>query len=193
MHDRRAESFESQLASAFDRMGPSEEAERRMLASLQTANRHRASRRRPTPRIAVAVAACFALLAGIGALSLNAFFDGIDEPLGNSAARSADNLASPLSADRAQSESAAVPDGDVRYPFVTLSSGEQLRVAIGDDGPLTADESSVGAEIEQAVAANPLEQTTAPCTVFESDDPAHPYVVRYDDDGSAYLADRIDL
>lgn len=193
MHDRQSESFESQLASAFDRMSPSEDAQRRMLAALQAADDRRAPKRRATRKLAVAVAACLALLAGVGALALNANLDTLNEDAGSQAASSMENLASPLSADRASSESAAVPapDGDARYPFVTLASGEQLRVALDDDGPLTADPAALGDVIEQTVATAPNDSASTPCTVFESGDDAHPFAIRFDESGAVYLADPI--
>ena len=64
--------------------------------------------------------------------------------------------AAPAASDESQSESGAAPsDGDARYPFVTLSSGELLRVALGDDGPLPASPETVGEELERAVATGP--------------------------------------
>ncbi|MFR8534700.1 MAG: hypothetical protein ACLVDJ_14870, partial [Eggerthella lenta] len=87
-------------------------------------------------------------------------------------------------------ESGAAPsDGDARYPFVTLSSGELLRVALGDDGPLPASPETVGEELERAVATGPDETSSSPCTVFATSDPAHPYAIRYDENGVTYLAD----
>ena len=98
--------------------------------------------------------------------------------------------AAPSSADEAQSESGAAPsDGDARHPFVTLSSGERLRVALGDDGPLPASPETIREELERAVATGPDETTSSPCTVFATNDAAHPYAIRYDETGSTYLAD----
>ena len=98
--------------------------------------------------------------------------------------------AAPAASDESQSESGAAPsDGDARYPFVTLSSGELLRVALGDDGPLPASPETVGEELERAVATGPDETSSSPCTVFATSDPAHPYAIRYDENGVTYLAD----
>ena len=98
--------------------------------------------------------------------------------------------AAPAASDESQSESGAAPsDGDARYPFVTLSSGELLRVALGDDGPLPASPETVGEELERAVATGPDETSSSPCTVFATSDPAHPSAIRYDENGVTYLAD----
>ena len=64
-----------------------------------------------------------------------------------------------------------------------------LRVALGDDGPLPASPETIREELERAVATGPDETTSSPCTVFATNDTAHPYAIRYDETGVTYLAD----
>ena len=82
-------------------------------------------------------------------------------------------------------------DSDARYPFVRLSSGALIRIALGEDGPLVADPAFLGNERETARAFNRAEAQTAPCTVFATTDESHPFAVRFDD-GQAFLADPVD-
>ena len=179
------ESLEKRLADAYESMGPDEEARRRMLAELLAASERRAPKRRTARRALIPLAACLVLAAGIGALT---YASSLTQPPSSGGAATIASIndelksAAPSSADEAQSESGAAPsDGDARHPFVTLSSGERLRVALGDDGPLS--------ELERAVATGPDETTSSPCTVFATNDAAHPYAIRYDETGVTYLAD----
>ena len=133
------------------------------------------------------------LAAGIGALT---YASSLTQPPSSGGAATIASIndelksAAPSSADEAQSESGAAPsDGDARHPFVTLSSGERLRVALGDDGPLPASPEIVGEELERTVATGPGVTASSPCTVFATSDPAHPYAIRYDENGVTYLAD----
>ena len=167
------ESLEKRLADAYESMGPDEEARRRMLAELLAASERRAPKRRTARRALVPLAACLALAAGIGVFT---YASSLPQPPSSSGMAALTSIndelksAAPAASDESQSESGAAPsDGDARYPFVTLSSGELLRVALGDDGP---DETS-----------------SSPCTVFATSDPAHPYAIRYDENGVTYLAD----
>ena len=81
-------------------------------------------------------------------------------------------------------------DADARYPFVTLASGQALRIAVDDAGhPLVADPALVGAEIEQATASDGTGGHAVACTVFASASDAHPYAVRYPGDAACYWAD----
>lgn len=190
MDDRRTDSLESQLADAYDRMGPSAEAERRMLSALVAAQQHAPKRRVKALHLVVPLAACLVLLAGVGVLALNgALSASLDETLGAASGTAADpSSVSELSAIGDALES----DFDLRFPFVTLSSGERLRVALGDEAPLTADPAHVGDELERTVATGPDEASSAPCTVFATSDPDHPFAIRYDDDTTFYLADRVE-
>ena len=178
------ESLEKRLADAYESMGPDEEARRRMLAELLAASERRAL---------IPLAACLVLAAGIGALI---YASSLTQPPSSGGAATIASIndelksAAPSSADEAQSESGAAPsDGDARHPFVTLSSGERLRVALGDDGPLPASPETIREELERAVATGPDETTSSPCTVFATNDAAHPYAIRYDETGVTYLAD----
>ena len=164
-----------------------------MLAELLAASERRAPKRRSARRALIPLAACLVLAAGIGALI---YASSLTQPPSSGGAATIASIndelksAAPSSADEAQSESGAAPsDGDARHPFVTLSSGERLRVALGDDGPLPASPETIREELERAVATGPDETTSSPCTVFATNDAAHPYAIRYDETGSTYLAD----
>ena len=193
------ESLEKRLADAYESMGPDEEARRRMLAELLAASERRAPKRRSARRALIPLAACLVLAAGIGALT---YASSLTQPPSSGGAATIASIndelksAAPSSADEAQSESGAAPsDGDARHPFVTLSSGERLslprraRVALGDDAPLPASPEIVGEELERTVATGPGVTASSPCTVFATSDPAHPYAIRYDENGVTYLAD----
>ena len=187
------QSLEKRLADAYESMGPDEEARRRMLADLLAASERRAPKRRTARRALVPLAACLALAAGIGVFT---YASSLTQPPSSSGMAALTSIndelksAAPAASDESQSESGAAPsDGDARYPFVTLSSGELLRVALGDDGPLPASPETVGEELERAVATGPDETSSSPCTVFATSDPAHPYAIRYDENGVTYLAD----
>ncbi len=187
------ESLEKRLADAYESMGPDEEARRRMLAELLAASERRAPKRRTARRALVPLAACLALAAGIGVFT---YASSLPQPPSSSGMAALTSIndelksAAPAASDESQSESGAAPsDGDARYPFVTLSSGERLRVALGDDGPLPASPETIREELERAVATGPDETTSSPCTVFATNDAAHPYAIRYDETGSTYLAD----
>ena len=182
------ESLEKRLA--YESMGPDEEARRRMLAELLAASERRAPKRRTARRALVPLAACLALAAGIGVFT---YASSLPQPPSSSGMAALTSIndelksAAPAASDESQSESGAAPsDGDARYPFVTLSSGELLRVA---HGPLPASPETVGEELERAVATGPDETSSSPCTVFATSDPAHPYAIRYDENGVTYLAD----
>ena len=105
-------------------------------------------------------------------------------PYGGSAdAPSSDGSAS-------EGSSSGGSDADARYPFVTLASGQALRIAVDDAGhPLVADPALVGAEIEQATASDGTGGHDVACTVFASASDAHPYAVRYPGDAACYWAD----
>ena len=196
MDDSRFETsgtLEKRLAHAYESMGLDEEARRRMLAELLAASERRAPKRRTARRALVPLAACLALAAGIGVFT---YASSLPQPPSSSGMAALTSIndelksAAPSSADEAQSESGAAPsDGDARHPFVTLSSGERLRVALGDDGPLPASPETIREELERAVATGPDETTSSPCTVFATNDAAHPYAIRYDETGVTYLAD----
>ena len=179
------ESLEKCLADAYESMSPDEEARRRMLAELLAASERRAPKRRSARRALIPLAACLVLAAGIGALT---YASSLTQPPSSGGAATIASIndelksAAPSSADEAQSESGAAP-------FVTLSSGERLRVALGDDGPLPASPEIVGEELERTVATGPGVTASSPCTVFATSDPAHPYAIRYDENGVTYLAD----
>lgn len=187
------ESLEKRLADAYESMGPDEEARRRMLAELLAASERRAPKRRTARRALVPLAACLALAAGIGVFT---YASSLPQPPSSSGMAALTSIndelksAAPAASDESQSESGAAPsDGDARHPFVTLSSGERLRVALGDDGPLPASPETIREELERAVATGPDETTSSPCTVFATNDAAHPYAIRYDETGVTYLAD----
>ena len=189
------QSLEKRLADAYESMGPDEEARRRMLADLLAASERRAPKRRTARRALVPLAACLALAAGIGVFT---YASSLTQPPSSSGMATMASIndqlgsAAPAASGESRSESGAAPsDGDARYPFVTLSSGELLRVALGDDGPLSASPETVGEELERAVAIGPDETASTPCTVFATSDPAHPYAIRYDENGVTYLADLV--
>ena len=196
MDDSRFETsgtLEKRLAHAYESMGLDEEARRRMLAELLAASERRAPHPRAARRARIPPAASRVRAAGIGALT---YASSLTQPPSSGGAATIASIndelksAAPSSADEAQSESGAAPsDGDARHPFVTLSSGERLRVALGDDGPLPASPETIREELERAVATGPDETTSSPCTVFATNDAAHPYAIRYDETGVTYLAD----
>ena len=189
------ESLEKRLADAYESMGPDEEARRRMLAELLAASERRAPKRRTARRALVPLAACLALAAGIGVFT---YASSLPQPPSSSGMAALTSIndelksAAPAASDESQSESGAAPsDGDARYPFVRLSSGELIRIALGEDGPLVADPAFLGNELETARAFNRAEAQTAPCTVFATTDESHPFAGRFDD-GQAFLADPVD-
>lgn len=228
------------VASAFDRMGPSEEAEARMLAAVLAARGECAlptaretgglplkpivtacpTQQRKTARTsrfilqAVAAAACLVLVVGVGAFGLYASslsgrnasssLEGAVQSVGDSA--SAGSSAEPsknaptsdetpqtdqsVGSDNASSSSGGSADADARYPLVRLASGQTLRIVLDDAGrPLVADPSLVGAEFERAPAFGGAVGDATSCTVFASEDVAHPFAVRYDGDDRYYWAD----
>lgn len=179
------------LFDAFDRMGPSNEAETRILdAVLAECVRTATPSQKQKPatwKKALPFAACLALAVGLGTFALwqtnlNANLSGAASSVASSAPQSgaATSSAAPSSSDQ-----------DVRYPFITLSSGEQLRVVLADDGPSLADPSTIGEELEEALATNDVEPDPQPCTVFATTNAEHPYAVRYAGDNAFYLADKV--
>lgn len=188
MDDRDLDFEADALRDVFERMTPSPEAEERMLSNLREAAAAAPSTRRGANRrvahIALPIAACLVLLAGVGALVLG---NGTSEQylqMGATSAQAPESAALAASSTRAGT---AAGDTDIRYPLVRLSSGELIRVALGEDGPLAADPAIIGDELESAQAFNEVESQTVTCMVFSTTDATYPYAVRFDD-GSTYLA-----
>ena len=192
MDDSRFETsgtLEKCLAHAYESMGPDEEARRRMLAELLAASERRAPKRRSARRALIPLAACLVLAAGIGALI---YASSLTQPPSSGGAATIASIndelksAAPSSADEAQSESGAAPsDGDARHPFVTLSSASALRVRHRRRRPL-AQPAPKRSERSWSAPSPPAphETTSSPCTVFATNDAAHPYAIRYDETGS---------
>lgn len=78
------------------------------------------------------------------------------------------------------------------HPFVRLSSGTQLRIALGEDGlPLLADESALAADPEAAWASDETGKSTLSCYVRTLPDGDYPYAVSYAEDSEFYLAEPV--
>ena len=209
--DDRDSGLGRRLHGAYDRMAPSPEVEERMLANLLAhacghapAGVRRATRgrtaARPARRLRKAVlplAACLVLLAGAGVFAAGGAQNPLDALRTSSGNVRNSSYAPDAGGSGAVPESGTIPESDVaadsdaRYPFVRLSSGELIRIALGEDGPLVADPAFLGNELETARAFNRAEAQTAPCTVFATTDESHPFAVRFDD-GQAFLADPVD-
>ena len=180
------------------------------------AGRHQAARgqaaARPTRRLRKAVlplAACLVLLAGVGVFAAGGAQNPLDALRASSGNSHYSSPAPDAGASGAVPESGTIPESDVaapesggggtddaadsdaRYPFVRLSSGELIRIALGEDGPLVADPALLGNAAETARAFSGAEAQTAPCSVFATTDESHPFAVRFED-GQAFLADPID-
>ena len=164
MDDRDSE-LGRRLHGAYERMAPSPEAEERMLANLLAhanahahAGGHQAARgqaaARPTRRLRKAVlplAACLVLLAGVGVFAAGGAQSPLDALRASSGNSHYSSPAPDAGASGAVPESGTIPesadggtDSDARYPFVRLSSGELIRIALGEDGPLVADPALLG-------------------------------------------------
>ncbi len=187
------ESLEKRLADAYESMSPDEEARRRMLAELLAASERRAPKRRSARRALIPLAACLVLAAGIGALT---YASSLTQPPSSGGAATIASIndelksAAPSSADEAQSESGAAPsDGDARHPFVTLSSGERLRVALGDDGPLPASPETSEKNWSAPSPPAPAKRRPRRARCSRRATRPIPYAIRYDENGVTYLAD----
>lgn len=198
-------SFEHVLNDAFGRMDPSREAEERMLAAVIAAHNPRVVKRGRQPwKIALPIAACLVLFAGIGALAFNVItssYQQMSNTLGNASSAESAGSADPGDTDASGegqsddttdsdlSEPAATDDTDVRYSIIELASGEQLRIVLTDTGdPVLGDTDLVGEEIGQAVAFDETHTESVACEVFVYGDGVHPYAVRYEGDEKIYLA-----
>ncbi len=180
-------------------------------AGVRRATRGRTAAR-PARRLRKAVlplAACLVLLAGVGVFAAGGAQNPLDALRASSGNVRNSSYAPDAGGSGAVPESGTIPESDVaapesggdgtdddadsdaRYPFVRLSSGELIRIALGEDGPLVADPAFLGNELETARAFNRAEAQTAPCTVFATTDESHPFAVRFDD-GQAFLADPVD-
>ena len=180
-------------------------------AGVRRATRGRTAAR-PARRLRKAVlplAACLVLLAGVGVIAAGGAQNPLDALRASCGNFRNSSYAPDAGGSGAVPESGTIPESDVaapesggdgtdddadsdaRYPFVRLSSGELIRIALGEDGPLVADPAFLGNELETARAFNRAEAQTAPCTVFATTDESHPFAVRFDD-GQAFLADPVD-
>lgn len=179
------------LFDTFDRTGPSNAAEARMLeAVLAECERTTAPPQKQKPatwKKALPLAACLVLALGLGTFAL--WQTNLNANLSGGASSTASSA--PQSGATTSSAAPSSSDRDVRYPFITLSSGEQLRVALADDGPVLADPSIIGEEFEETLATNDVEPDALPCTVFTTTNAEHPYAVRYAGDDAFYLADKV--
>lgn len=209
------DSFDERIAGAFESMGPSDEAQARMLAALQAAAASSPARKQRAPwRVALPVAASLVIVVGVGIVAFGHFGAALDANLASSSGSASvqeSSALAPLSdslpdasssndegaaepdagsaaSDKGVAESAAEPDIDARYPYVALPSGERLRIALGDGAVLAADPSVVGEEIGVGVASNDTGDEI-PCTVFATSDVEHPFAVRFGGSETLLLAD----
>ena len=80
------------------------------------------------------------------------------------------------------------PDKDVRYPYVTLSSGETLEIAKVDGERVAAAREDIETPLEEATAFNDIGEET-PCYVHESTEGSpYPYVVAFTNSGEMFFA-----
>lgn len=193
---------DNDIKDAFERMGPDPDAESRMLAAILEANaaaqtEHTApAHKRAVWKIVLPIAACLALLAGIGVFaaaslsisSMNASLSASSEGAKLSADLSAESAAEKppgLPSD----ESAADADPARTTPFIVLSEGSELRIATDDvSAPLIAEPALVGEGIGEAEAHDESGAASRSCFVYDYADDQHPYAVRYQGDSVLYLA-----
>lgn len=84
------------------------------------------------------------------------------------------------------------PDKDVRYPHVTLSSGETLEIVEVDGERVTASWGDIDTPLEEATAFNDIGEET-PCYVHESAEGSpYPYVVAFTNSGEMFFAQPTD-
>ena len=163
---------------------------------------------------AISLAACCVLVA-IGVAGFLGSSDMLNSSLNAESASSAPvNLAAPSSNESAGSESVSEgsastgqaqegneslssgptpsPDKDVRYPYVTLSSGETLEIVKVDGERVYASWEDIKTPLEEATAFNDIGEE-APCYVHESAEGSpYPYVVAFTNSGEMFFAQPID-
>lgn len=205
---------DSDIKGAFERMGPTPEAEDRMLANILATKstvgqhaaapkkaRHAAAPKRNNLRaLALPIAACLVVLAGIGMLVVGqAYFATLGNQLGDSGSSMQEKAVESYSAspedasssrDEASPSIALAPNGPAeRFPAIELEDGTVLLIAKdGSSLPLIADEKLVGGEAQEATARSEDGATTEPCTVYAYANDKTPFAVRYPDDPTCYLA-----
>lgn len=196
---------DSDIKGAFERMGPTPEAEDRMLANIlatkSTVGQHAAAPKRNNLRaLALPIAACLVALAGIGMLVVGqAYFTTLGNQLGDSGSSMQEKAVESYSAspedasssrDEASPSIALAPNGPAeRFPAIELEDGTVLLIAKdGSSLPLIADEKLVGGEAQEATARSEDGAATEPCTVYAYANDKTPFAVRYPDDPACYLA-----
>ena len=157
--------------------------------SMSRTARRRDSSTRRWRIAAISLAACCALVA-IGVAGYLGSSDMLNSSLGAASESSASaNLTSALPGESTSSES---PDTDVRYPYVTLSSGETLEIAEVDGERVAAAWEDIETPLEEATAFNDIGEE-APCYVHESAEGSpYPYVVAFTNSGEMFFAQPID-
>lgn len=84
------------------------------------------------------------------------------------------------------------PDKDVRYPYVTLSSGETLEIVEVDGERVSASWEDIETPLEETTAFNDIGEE-APCYVHESAEGSpYPYVIAFTNSGEMFFAQPID-
>ena len=184
------------------------------IGTMGRTTRRRDSHTRRWRIAAISLAACCALVA-IGVVGYLGSSGMLNSSLNEESASSAPvNLASPLSDGSAGSESASEssssigqaqegaeslssgptpsPDKDVRYPYVTLSSGETLEIVEVDGERVSASWEDIETPLEEATAFNDIREE-APCYVHESAEGSpYPYVIAFTDSGEMFFAQQTD-
>lgn len=185
------------LACAYDRMGPSEEAEARMWENIAQArgDAPAARRERRAWRIALPIAACLVLLAGAGVFATWQNAMNIELHSGSAASEAMVESASGGSngAESAPHGAEGRPSGlPQTFPQIDYPSEGALHIAIEDGEPIEADPASVVGQVGEALAYNKDRTQSQPVAVFATDNAAHPYAVRYASDERYYRADPAD-
>lgn len=185
------------LACAYDRMGPSEEAEARMWENIAQARGDAPAvrRERPAWRIVLPIAACLVLLAGAGVFATWQNAMNVELHSGGAASEAIVESASGGSngAESAPHGTEERPSGlPQTFPQIDYLSEGALCVAIEDGEPIETDPASVVGQVGEALAYNKDRTQSQPVAVFATDNAAHPYAVRYAGDERYYRADPAD-
>lgn len=200
---------DSEIKKAYERMDPTPEAQDRMLAAILAANeaaaecgngsepapapdRAPAAKKRTPLLIALPIAACLAIIVGVGAFTIGG------RTAGESSSNATDTAAAPLSAspapeagqsDATEPNGARVAESPARlFPVIELADGTVLRIAERDDGVLVPDETLAGESLGEAAARAEDGSSVRACTVYRYDDERYPYAIRYVGDPELYLA-----
>ncbi|WP_139653340.1 hypothetical protein [Raoultibacter phocaeensis] len=204
------------IKGAFERMGPTPEAEDRMLAAILAENdalgdsddsmntNGTTLKKSPAKRLVFPLAACLVLLVGIGAFAGASYFASLNSQLGGASPHAASTATLSEEAEGEKSAASpsdatpATPSPAASMPRIELEDGTLLRIAsvgeteAGESEVLTADSNLVGDEIGQATARSESGAEVMDCTVYAYPDERNPYAIRYTAGTDLYLAARDD-